>query len=103
MESKSKRERDFKVILAIVDRIMEIQAVDRERICWIMDLEYANRDIELDLEQLLNFPIYDFTHDIFGIYENMNRTANPPRLENCFVPRCSRNWIKIVKGSNHGI
>ena len=49
----------------------------------LMDLMNAN----VDYDRLVDFPDYDFAHDIIGIISNMNRHATPPRLENCFVPR----------------
>jgi len=49
----------------------------------LMDLMNAN----VDYDRLVDFPDYDFAHDIIGIISNMNRNAMPPRLENCFVPR----------------
>jgi len=51
-----------------------------------MDLMSAN----VDYDRLADFPDYDFAHDIIGIISNMNRTAMPPRLENCFIPRSSK-------------
>jgi len=48
-----------------------------------MDLMYAN----VDYDRLVDFPDYDFAHDIIGIISNMNRQVIPPRLENCFTPR----------------
>jgi len=42
----------------------------------------------LDLEKLKNFDDFNFSHDIFGIRANINR--NNGKLENCFLPRCSK-------------
>lgn len=52
----------------------------------LMDLMNAN----VDYDKLVNFPDYDFAHDIIGIISNMNRNEMPPRLENCFTPRSSK-------------
>jgi len=52
----------------------------------LMDLMAAN----VDYDRLVDFPDYDFAHDIIGIISNMNRNAMPPRLENCFTPRSSK-------------
>jgi hypothetical protein len=51
----------------------------------MMDLEYTNEEIPLDLEQLLTFPEGDFCHDLFGIYYNFNRETK--KMDNCFLPR----------------
>lgn len=43
----------------------------------------------LDLEKLLNFPNFDFMHDIVGIRDHLNRQTG--KLERCFLPRSSRH------------
>jgi hypothetical protein len=54
-----------------------------------MDLLAAREDIvTLDLRRLLDSPIADFSHDIFGIRRFINRTTG--EVEGCFVPRCAR-------------
>jgi len=53
----------------------------------MMDIEYANDDIPLDLEKFLAFDDGDFGHDIFGIVANFNRETL--RMDNSFVPRCA--------------
>lgn len=62
-------------------------------------LDYSGRDInmditathcngcKLDLNKLLGFPDFDFSHDVFGIRRHINRETG--QLENCFSPRCS--------------
>lgn len=55
----------------------------------IIDLEACNSNhVPLDFERLLSFPDFDFWHDIFGIYKNINRDNG--KLENCFLPRCAK-------------
>ena len=41
----------------------------------------------LNLEKLEAFDSMNFSHDIFGIRANLNRTTG--KLKNCFSPRCS--------------
>lgn len=41
----------------------------------------------LDLDQLLGFPDFDFTHDVWGIHRHLDRSTGT--LGDCFVPRCA--------------
>lgn len=42
----------------------------------------------LDLGKLLNFPDFDFAHDMAGIHNCIDRETG--KLTNCFLPRCAR-------------
>ena len=53
-----------------------------------MDIDAANNDIPLKLNDLLNADDLNFTHDIIGIYKNINR--NTKKLDNCFIPRYAK-------------
>jgi hypothetical protein len=44
---------------------------------------------KLNLEKFLGFDEFNFYHDIYGIYDNLDRTTG--ELQNCFLPRCSNN------------
>ena len=59
-----------------------------DKLDMMLDMEYANRDCPLKLQELLNADEFDFWHDIFGIYKNLNRQTK--KLENCFVPRYAK-------------
>jgi hypothetical protein len=54
----------------------------------IMDLNVAHNDIPLDFERLLEFPKFDFSHDIYGIRQHLNRDTG--KIEDCFLPRCAK-------------
>lgn len=54
----------------------------------MMDLEYTNDVIPLDLDQFLAFDNGNFNHDISGIYVNFNRETL--QMDNCFMPRCAK-------------
>ena len=51
-----------------------------------------SNDMKLDFESLLEFPDFDFKHDIAGIYNNLNRDTG--KLKNFFVPRCTAPKIR---------
>jgi len=53
----------------------------------MMDVEYTNDVIPLDLQQFIDFDDDDFSHDIGGIYSNFNRVTK--QMDNQFVPRCA--------------
>lgn len=60
-----------------------------QRMPAMMDLVATNANgCPLDFERLLNFPEFDFAHDITGIYRHIDRESG--KLENCFLPRCAR-------------
>ena len=79
---------DAKIVTAIVKRAV-ITEVDREVMNLKMDIEAAHiSGNPMDLKKLLSAPVGDFLHDVCGIIKNLNRETG--KLENCFVPRCSR-------------
>jgi len=52
---------------------------------WLMDIDYADKDCPLKLDELASAPLLDFTHDAFGIRWHLNRQTK--KLEGCFLPR----------------
>jgi hypothetical protein len=56
-----------------------------DRFSLIMDLECADNEFNLRLNDFLNADDFNFTHDIVGIQNNINRQIM--KFENCFVPR----------------
>lgn len=60
----------------------------------VMDLEACHETTPLDFERLYHFPDFDFLHDIFGINKNLNRDTL--KLENCFLPRCSKPSKRVI-------
>lgn len=58
-----------------------------DRMSFMMDLCSIP---ELDLVKLLEFPKFDFAHDVCGIRRHMRRDNYPGTLGDCFVPRCAR-------------
>lgn len=72
------------LIIAIATRANEMFGVDRLTI--IMDINYCiSGGCELNLEGLLNADDFNFSHDICGIHNNLDRDTN--KLSNCFLPR----------------
>lgn len=88
---------ESKLIRDIADRAMRDMPYLAERgISWleiVMDVQatHANGN-PLDLERLLNeFPLFDFSHDIAGIYGHLDRDTG--KLTGCFSPRCTARKV----------
>ena len=75
----------FNTIVRIVERA-EAMGIDKgTRITRIMDMENADKQFALRLDDFLAADELDFCHDFNGIQCNMNRLTG--RVENLFVPR----------------
>lgn len=60
-----------------------------------MDLEATNcNGCPLNFQKLLDFPDFDFNHDIAGIRRHIDRSTG--RLGDCFSPRCSKDTPYIT-------
>lgn len=83
---------DFDLIESIADRaVKEADKIGARypRIDILMDLTACHANgTPLDLARLLEFPDFDFAHDVWGIRHHINR--NTGGLGDCFVPRCAR-------------
>lgn len=82
---KTTREESAK-ILRIVERAQEL-GFDIELLAMDIAAVHCN-DCPLDLEALADFDPGDFSHDISGIRGNLDRRTG--KLQNCFLPRCSK-------------
>lgn len=75
----------FMTIVEIAKRAEEKDMLAFNRMSLIMDLEHANDEFNLRLDDLLNADEYNFAHDIIGIQNNLDRTSG--KMKNLFVPR----------------
>lgn len=80
-----------RLIKKIAKRAMSIGnparlGVDQQHVEMDVTATHAN-GCPLNLRKMLDFPEYDFFHDLYGIYYNLNRKTG--KLENCFLPRCA--------------
>lgn len=67
----------------------ELTGGDWKMFDFLMDIQACHLNgCPLDLDLLLSFPNFDFSHDVFGIRKHINR--NTGKLENCFKPRCAQ-------------
>jgi len=87
---------DTLAISKIVDRYIEFhyslnipKQYQRSKLDIMMDVEAThNNGCPLKLQGLLNAKDCDFTHDLIGIQQNINRKTG--KLENCFLPRYAK-------------
>jgi hypothetical protein len=76
---------EIKLISKIAKRAVKLDN-NLDHLTIVMDLTACMENgNELRLEALLNADDFNFSHDIYGIYHNLNRETL--QLENCFLPR----------------
>lgn len=77
------------LFMKIVDRAWEKMKDNyKDKLDMMLDLEFANRDCPLRLQELLDADDLNFYHDLVGIGNNLNRQTH--KLENYFVPRYAK-------------
>ena len=88
-EERLKKIEESRLISKIVNRGWETMKKNyRERIDMIMDIDAANEDCPLKLQELLDADDINFYHDIIGIGQHLNRQTR--KLEDCFLPRFAK-------------
>lgn len=88
MKTKFKTtKKDMDLIFEILDRSGSALNIPGDRFSQFMDLEHTHAERPLNLARLLDFPDFDFAHDMWGIYTNFNRETLS--MDNCFLPRCT--------------
>ena len=54
-----------------------------------MDITICHSEArEMKLEELLNAPLEDFSHDVFGIHHYLDHDTH--KLTDCFLPRYAK-------------
>ena len=62
---------------------------------WLMDIEACHcNGCRLKLSELAQANPFDFTHDVFGIRQHINRSNG--QLEDCFLPRYAGGALNEV-------
>lgn len=88
-ERRTINQKNVDLIIEIVDRAWEsMKSHYTDKLDMMLDMEFANRDCPLKLQELLDAEEFNFWHDILGIYKNLNRKTK--KLENCFMPRYAK-------------
>jgi hypothetical protein len=79
------KKENLELIVKIVKKAEEKGLLMFDRISLIMDLECATKEFNLRLNDFLNADDFNFSHDICGIQNNLNRQTK--KMENFFLPR----------------
>ena len=81
---KMQKQREETVIIAqIVGRADNLGLLMDDRLSLMMDLDVANKQFNLRLTELLESDNFNFTHDILGIQNNIDRKTKT--FINCFI------------------
>lgn len=89
---------DFDLAVQIADRALrELTSYPDDKGTLLMDLTACHANgCPLDLKGLLEAPLLDFSHDIYGIRKHINRDTG--KLEGCFTPRCALSNHVVMEG-----
>lgn len=80
---------EIDIISKIVNRAEAMGLMMGKRITLVMDIEYCNLDVPLDLLGLLAADSENFAHDVVGIQRHFDRQQL--KLRDFFVPRFALN------------
>ena len=84
------KKQGFETIVRIVERAERMGIARGGRFTEIMDIENANKQFNLRLEDMLAGGDFDFVHDFTGIQDTMNRETG--RIESLFFPRFAGHY-----------
>lgn len=76
----------FLMYVKIAERAEEMGIYNGERITLLMDIENADNQFNMRLEDWLEADNFNFAHDIVGIVNNIDRSKHPAEI-NRFLPR----------------
>lgn len=77
------------VVVEIAKRADALGIMMFDRMSLMMDVEAVHAEIGLKLDELLNADDMNFTHDIVGIQNNLDRESK--KLQNFFLPRYAQD------------
>lgn len=81
----------FMMYVKIAQRAENMGIYTGERSTLLMDIESADNAFNMRLEDWLNADNFNFTHDIVGIVNNVDRRKFPATEFHCFLPRFAGN------------
>lgn len=77
----------FMKYVAIAERAKKDNLYHGERMSLLMDIESADGKFNLRLDDWLQADNFNFSHDLYGIINNIDRTQFPATDFGFFVPR----------------
>ena len=69
----------------IIERAEKMGFLRDDKITHMLDIDNANKEFNLRLEDWLEADDFNFAHDWYGIRKHIDRRTG--KMENCFVPR----------------
>ena len=76
------------LIAEIAKRAEQMNLLMFDRMSLIMDIQAVHAEIGLNLTSLLNADDENFSHDVVGIQNNIDRQTKT--MQNCFLPRYAK-------------
>ena len=86
-----KTKEQFLMYVKIAEKAEKMGIYKGKRSTLLMDIESADIAFKLDLKAWLNADNENFSHDLMGIVNNINRSNFPSTDFNLFVPRYAEN------------
>lgn len=83
------KERFFKYV-KICERAERMGVEENGRFTALMDIEYADKEFDLRLDEWLNADDFNFVHDFVGIQSNIVRNNFTDERFGFFVPRFAK-------------
>lgn len=86
MKRKLSKE-EYALCNQIAERAVKVCGFDK--LTAFMDITICHSEArEIKLEELLNAPLEDFAHDVFGINQHLDHGTH--KLTDCFLPRYAK-------------
>ena len=82
------KKENMQTIVKIVERADNMGLLMFDRLSLMMDMDCAAEKFNLRLDDMLEADNFNFSHDVVGIQNNINRQTK--EFENFFVPRFAR-------------
>lgn len=90
-KQKNERKERVKKYAAICARAKAMEIMRGEAVEALMDIESADKEFNLRLDEFLEADNFDFAHDFIGIQRNIVRDSFPATDFGLFVPRFAKN------------
>lgn len=93
-----KKTEEMTMILKIVERADNMGLLYFDKLSLMMDLECANEEFNLRLDEFLKADDFNFSHDISGIQHHIDRSTKT--FKDCFIPRFADKSIEAEQSKD---
>lgn len=80
---------DLEIVNKIIERAENMDLLGSDRVSLLMDINIAHKTFNLRLNDFLEADDFNFSHDIVGIQNHVNRESKT--MEDFFLPRFAGN------------